>query len=815
MWGELQQKVAPLAQVMLDSGENVDHYCNSVQCENGGTACPSRKACEFIVRGLKSIYEHKEKQDESMMGRVNNRIFRATMRCIALNAFIKKLKDEHKSCPVDEGINKAFDIGDSNRETWCKNKGSCEKCPQEQCTDYAIENEKLWDNVNEKLQADDNIQKTLSTIDILCKDCNEESNLCKRIDCVTKKWGVNRDVTNPTWDNMLSDIDRRAKDMFEHISENNADMEPHCTGHSGQESRIVTDPEKKACQYITAGLKHIYEIKEDEVKENDQEKKRKVKDDRIFKQTMECLLLNAFADELKKQVKSPCEVIEETIKQAFDAGNGQKGTWCMTKHDANNDCVQCDRYKDYRKCEISDGKNNEAVGPKLDVLFQNNNKKGEIQQTLTTISNINNLCDRSQCVITQWTRDNRGKKIKGNQIIKWEKDSWDDITRTIDPLADAMSKPDANVDSLCNSTEQKNKEACKQIVSGLMHIYQIPEEKWDDKDGKDKPRNNRLFKQTMSCFILNVYTDLIKEKCPNIGNTVRNFFTVGGNLHTTKCTRGSTCIPCEWHECADMRFDGKKLRNRIKEELKEKNNKIKQALDKICPSAKPATVQPPAAGRARSDSDDDKSAIQTGKKAQNTDDAIGLPLFDDEYDTVHHTKSNEDEEENRWLAANSGKSHVTVIDAGTTVIAGPEIKDSEKKDSNPGNLFQRLKLEQVLLLEEVVGEGQVWVLPLGQLISKLKTRPPQLFNTNLNPILNQLRGLLFLQYQMEDQFHQYLLHQKQQNKQHCHLKLLLPSILSSVKEENVKEEHIKYVVLQLYKNNSIMWMTRMVHMHIP
>ncbi|ANQ09169.1 SICA antigen [Plasmodium coatneyi] len=223
-------------------------------------------------------------------------------------------------------------------------------------------------------------------------------------------------------DSMESDIKSVATCMFASISTNSTKMQSYCTaGHTETDSRRVTDPEKKACHYITAGLKHIYEIKADEGK-NAPEEKKKAEDDRLFKQTMLCLVLNAFADELREKVKSPCEVSDETIKQAFDKGNGERVKWCKHKVNGKSECVQCDRYGDYANCTIGGTKETDKVGQKLHELFKSNSKKEQLDQGLS--STFKSLCDRTQCVITQWTRDKRIERNKTKGEPKRE-DIWE------------------------------------------------------------------------------------------------------------------------------------------------------------------------------------------------------------------------------------------------------------------------------------------------------------------------------------------------------------------------------------------------------
>ncbi|ANQ08378.1 SICA-like antigen [Plasmodium coatneyi] len=428
-------------------------------------------------------------------------------------------------------------------------------------------------------------------------DCKNKGNLCDRVDCVAKKWGINNGSQAVTWDNMRDNIEQRAKDMFEYISNNNAGMKDYCTDrNSERNSRRVTDPEINACTYIAAGLEHIYSIPED----GDGTHK---KDDRDFKQTMLCLVLNAYADMLKHVVKSPCEVSEDTIKQSFEKGNGQFKNWCkVTGTNGKGDCVKCDRDTNYANCKIGGTKETDKVGQKLEQLFKKNEKKEKLDQGMSDINK--NLCDRAQCVTTQWTRDRR----QGGQT-KWENQIWTDgdMGNILNKLSNAIANGSTLDDDSCknilhngNTSPEANKRICQLITAGLRHIYNITEE---GNDGP-KPKNNQLFKQTMACMALNVFANeiLTERKCVD-QEKMKKVFKDGGSLYKELCNSGDNCEKCEWDSCPKPTFNNSNLRQKIKEELL-KNAEINKTLEEICkkdtqPEAAPTA--PAAAPGARSE----------------------------------------------------------------------------------------------------------------------------------------------------------------------------------------------------------------------
>ncbi|ANQ08772.1 SICA antigen [Plasmodium coatneyi] len=490
------------------------------------------------------------------------------------------------------------------------------------------------------------------------EDCKGRSGLCEKAKCVIGKWKTNGRGKNE--DELWGDISRSATNMFTEISKSGTNIPTYCTD-SNPSSRRVTAPEKKACQYINSGLEHIYKLQEE-----DEDKEHK-KDNRAFKQTMLCFVLNVYADMLKKEVKSPCEVSEQTIQQAFKEGINKKGEWCK------DNCVKCERYEKYTECQINSGK----IGDKLKTMI---GEDTNVKETLNTISSINNLCHRSQCVITQWTRDKRDERSKTmgqGKGTAWERESWDDIKLRINPFATAMLQTEPSVDALCKKVQNGNEEACKQIVAGLKHVYSTQGKKNGETNAKE---NNRLFKQTMSCFILNVYAELIKEKCQNIKNDMQEFFNVRTDLHTTECKGGDTCNQCKWEECKNIKVGNGELWGRIKGEL-QNNGQITQALEKICPkntdaagnstqdttqrvhipSAAPASAAAGPVATKTSPEPNTKTTESTlgtkddvtsqGKKAKDADGPVGPPL--DEDISVLHTRTSEDEQEDVWIKMNS------------------------------------------------------------------------------------------------------------------------------------------------------------------
>ncbi|ANQ09053.1 SICA antigen [Plasmodium coatneyi] len=379
-------------------------------------------------------------------------------------------------------------------------------------------------------------------------------------------------MNNEVWD----DIKKQATNMFDKISKDSTNVPSYCSKLSNDDSRIVTDPEEKACQYITAGLEYIYGIQE-----NGDEAHRK--DNREFKQTMLCAVLNAYANKLKEEVTSPCTVGEGTITQAFGIGNGKMSAWCKDEN-KNGPCIECKRAANL-ECEVGD-KKKEEVKEKLKTMLGND---ANITQTVTDINNIskNSLCQRAQCVITQRTREKREerKREKRGQEKVWESEAWNDAKGDVlKDLSKAMNNGNETDEEECKSINGESgipsdaeKKACSYIVKGLKHIYNTQEEGTGRKDTKE---NNRLFKQTMACLILNEYGKLLKEKSCITEDTIKKAFNVGQGIKEKACTE-QPCEECKWDICKDFKIGQTDTqRDEIKKKLLEKNE-IQQTFTTI------------------------------------------------------------------------------------------------------------------------------------------------------------------------------------------------------------------------------------------
>ncbi|ANQ06603.1 SICA antigen [Plasmodium coatneyi] len=724
MWMEIGATFDGLVEAISKSNPNIDSYCNGNQWKGGTVIFPEMEACRLIARGLEYMYKIPKDKDASAGDQeVNKQLLKQTVLCAVMNAYADQLIErENESCPIKKGIDKAFQNSDKiKKETDAKKKGGVDYIKCERDTTYKnceIGQTGKKDNVKDKLKTmlnnDGNITKTLTSI---CDDCSKDNDdLCKRVQCVTTNWFIDRIGPQGRGGNIKQtwcifwepDVRKRLGELSTAMSSNNEGDDDLCKWADEKKKNTMTETEKMACNYIVQGLKHIYEIPVDlknlDPSKNRKEEVRKRKNSRIFHQTMKCFLLNAYADKLIKEVRRPCNITEDLITKAFNRGNGKKNDWCVEKKNGG-DCVICTREPDLNctlnmednlldtkrstGCEYH--KNN--IQKKLDDMLKKDNN---ITKTVTDINTINNnSCERTRCVAHKW-KANRDKNVDTPWELFWNPD----VNKQLVSLSEGIHQNKENVDKECNKigvVGSASRKACQYIVRGLKHIYKI-EKGTDEKNSPQMKEDNLIFHRTFSCILLNIFADEMQEKCrdkkKDIEQGITHAFQKSNDIKdkTSPCkTEGDLCPLCtrdkSYKDCKINVTDGNTIGKRMTDMLYPKKNgdkKVKEAVESIntiCPQAakpaatKPATTKPVV----KATQEETSSAKGKGRKddANESDlpiDKIVLSLGDDDTD---HTKSSQDEDEDKFIASNNGISRVSVVNINTNVPAGPIMKDDE------------------------------------------------------------------------------------------------------------------------------------------
>ncbi|ANQ07542.1 SICA antigen [Plasmodium coatneyi] len=353
-----------------------------------------------------------------------------------------------------------------------------------------IEKDELVDDVSIERKVEEKVEERKAAVAAAAKS----NDPCELVKIVTDKWFTNRDhkESDKKWSTIQKNVEGQWRSLLEKITVDDGHNDQYCND-AARTGNTLNGAEKKACQYITKGLRHISEIKEEE---GDQKNKA---DNQKFKQTMACVALNVFAKKLKEQ-NLTCSV-SAGIDHAFNKSSELK-TACT-----GSGCMEC-KLGDYSKCSIRD----QELGPKLNEMLQQNDDK--IQKTLTTIRNATTLCQRANCAATNWFNDRNGNE-KQTWCTFWDVDAKSRLKELSEGIT--KEKEDSNISSLCGNTDGRNtiitdteKKACGFIIAGLKYLYSIMEN--NDEKNRVKARNNRLTEQTMGCLFLNAFADkLIQE----------------------------------------------------------------------------------------------------------------------------------------------------------------------------------------------------------------------------------------------------------------------------------------------------------------
>ncbi|ANQ07162.1 SICA antigen [Plasmodium coatneyi] len=235
------------------------------------------------------------------------------------------------------------------------------------------------------------------------------------------------------------------------------------------------------------------------------------------------------------------------------------------------------------------------------------------------------LCQRAQCVTTQWFKDRKGGSSAQNWCAYWEKD---DVGGVLKKLSEAMKNESTPDDNLCedigqtsSGTEDSNKKACQYITRGLRSIYNFKERgTWSGNDADKKKKNTQQFDRTMGCIFLNLYADTLENKDPcNPKTGVDYAFNNNDKIKKgTLCESDNNCVTCtrdkSYEHCTlNVRSslwttDGtggkcNKNGNNMKGDMDgmlEGNVKIKETQNEICQTTPPpkAKEEAPAAPTA-------------------------------------------------------------------------------------------------------------------------------------------------------------------------------------------------------------------------
>ncbi|CAA9991107.1 SICAvar, type I [Plasmodium knowlesi strain H] len=545
MWKKVEEEVVqPLGQAMSSTAAYGGTHCDHLDNKN-------KEMCLLFAKGLHHMY--KETNDS---GNDATKLFKRTMMCAALNAYAKKLKDDAArkngkgSCDISGGIDHAFGkgkdiMGSAAAQCQTGNSAHCFECTQDQSLENCSintsggETQEVKDKLTTFLNEEDTGLK--ESLDKICLPCLDKENLCERAECVIGRWKANGNShpTSDPWD----DVKNELKSLSEEIQTNKGSVSNHCTDLDGDN--------KEACLLIASGLKSIYEIK---AGQGTGKTTRKELEDQLFKRTMRCVLLNAFADKLEKLPCADEKNVKDAITKAFNDKNKDiKNASDVCKNDGDK-CFKCERYESLASCLIGENSNKEKVKGKVEPMLEKYDtlKKESLEKTISVL----HAMTTNQTAFADHCKNN----------------NWKD--------GDAAG--------------EANKTACKLVAAGLEHISKIQHEystKTGQPDKNENPYDNQEFKQLVSCLMLKAVAQKMKEdsKICDIDQGIRAAFGKADAIKGKHCQNGKPCTVCNWAEKYDDCYLDTAKEDQVKPKLEalldEKKTEVEGALMDITKTA--------------------------------------------------------------------------------------------------------------------------------------------------------------------------------------------------------------------------------------
>ncbi|CAA9986827.1 SICAvar, type I [Plasmodium knowlesi strain H] len=587
VWEEVQKEITKLGQTMSNNGDKtLDNHC-------GGLDYKKKEVCLLFARGLQHMGQNANGKEK---------FFERTMMCAALNAYAKKIKTDAAakkkngtgSCDIDQGITQAFQhsktiMGSGTSPCTDPNNPACSVCNEESFDDCSVGTEDVKNKLTKFLVDEDDKTGLKESLDKICLPCIDEKELCKRAECVAKRWVENGSAQNGK--NLWEDdngVKKELKELSKNIQDKKGNVETHCRTFSGEE--------KEVCKLIAAGLKGIYEIQA--VKSTGGKITKKALEDQLFKRTMRCVLLNAFADKLESLPCKDEKKVKNAVDKAFEKNSDIRGGIDACKKD-DDKCFTCDRFNGLANCEIGENGNKDKVKGKVEPMLEGDNtlKKQPLEKTICkpcTGEKNGDFCKELQCVAKKWDKRKNGTSA-GN--VTWE-NMKDDFGKELEALLTDMKTKQGDVATHCDKDStgetwkvgdaagEANITACKLVAAGLQHISTIKVEYSESgKDEQKTPYDNQEFKQFVSCLMLKAIVQKMKEQSPicyiEPGIKVA---TAAWKQIKVKCTK-QPCIDCnldEFHKYDECPI-GNNATDKVKPTLEslltgEKKNEVEVAL---------------------------------------------------------------------------------------------------------------------------------------------------------------------------------------------------------------------------------------------
>ncbi|OTN68805.1 SICAvar - type I, partial [Plasmodium knowlesi] len=281
-----------------------------------------------------------------------------------------KAPDAKATCLIDQGIQKAFALGEnlSKSGTNCSS-GKCIPCQwqkEDSKWECCLESITIDSTNGEMKSAKDKVNAVLkddkTNMDAMAKQINTVTDLCDQFKCVANRWLKEKKARSTDLDRVRSTVTSQITDLSKALKDatsekNRKNYEQYCSNIMGQNGKAA---DKDACILIAAGLQNLYKNAEDDV-------------DKSLGRAMKCVLLNAVADKMEKEL--PCKEersVVNGINKAFENSEAIKN---RSGGCHNNDkCFKCERFTNYEGCKIKTNDNGELqLKNEIDLRLKEDN----------------------------------------------------------------------------------------------------------------------------------------------------------------------------------------------------------------------------------------------------------------------------------------------------------------------------------------------------------------------------------------------------------------------------------------------------------
>ncbi|SBO28280.1 SICAvar, type I [Plasmodium knowlesi strain H] len=645
-WNQFWTKTGDVGKLWIElsnamtknGGQDSGNGCN--QMDNGtnerDATTPEKKACLHLSAGFNQLKEDASANSNDYPILSTNPSLRQTVGCILLKEYAKKMQNQ-STCVITSGLEKAFKSWKPEKNGRCASGIACIDCNWDD-NEYDSCDVKITTNgtpSNAKTAVGTVLDEKKNELKSTMDKINDTKTLCQQLQCAAPRWFERNKVTkqngtdNRTWCEFWNEgVKPELTNLFTAIQtdgkgkSNTITTARTCQGFGYGNTDSV---ERKACNYIAAGLQHIKGITGSSngvAQSNDQYK-------HLLARAGACIALNMYADQIREKSKDKCPIDESKIQRMFDFWNAINNNSCLTSASrANNkNCFVCKRLQGsyFADCNLSvsntlvdttspqsgsrttctdkDNNTNKNVSKKIDDLLKEESK---MEGTLKEINKMNDFCTQLQCAARKWKLANSKNGQIGTLF-------WSDIhsaaekelttllhhmtqSKNQEEVAIYCSDKDANWYKYGHKQGRTNKAACLLFAAGLKHIYVR---------GKGSVKGPS-FEQTMGCLFLKEYAkqlkDLANEKkqghswvhpyC-SIDKGITHAFNKSKNImeETSNCNKNvsiNSCFVCTQNEndYKNCHIGSDSVKTNVESMFNEETNKdhMQQTLENtVCP----------------------------------------------------------------------------------------------------------------------------------------------------------------------------------------------------------------------------------------